>query len=416
MLTNIAHSLTGLLSLVAIAWLFSENRRQVKSRQILAGLLLQLLIAIVLLKVPYSGEVFSLLNRATMALQEATNSGTSFVFGYLGGSQLPFTEKTPGTSFILAFRALPLVLVVSALSSLLFYWRVMPFIVNLFSRLLQRTLDIGGALGVGAAANIFVGMIEAPLFIRPYLNSLTRSELFTVMTCGMATIAGTVMVLYASILQEVTPDALGHILVASIISAPAAITVSRIMIPERKDRTSGDIAPASEATGAMDAISKGTIDGVGLLINITAMLIVLVALVHLANQLLALLPAISGMPITLERTLGWLMAPVVWLIGVDWKEAVTAGSLMGTKTVMNEFLAYLQLTALEPGTLSERSTMIMIYTMCGFANFGSLGIMIGGLGSMAPARRPEIVALGMRSIIAGTIATCMTGAIAGMIF
>jgi CNT family concentrative nucleoside transporter len=292
----------------------------------------------------------------------------------------------------------------------------MPFIVNLFSRLLQRSLDIGGALGVGAAANIFVGMIEAPLFIRPYLNSLTKSELFTVMTCGMATIAGTVMVLYASILQNVIPDALGHILVASIISAPAAITVSRIMIPEDKERTGGDIAPAGDASGAMDAISKGTIDGVGLLINITAMLIVLVALVHLANQFLGLLPAIGGLPITLERTLGWLMAPIVWLIGVEWSEALTAGSLMGTKTVMNEFLAYLQLSALEPGTLSERSTMIMIYTMCGFANFGSLGIMIGGLGSMAPARRPEIVSLGIRSIIAGTIATCMTGAIVGMIY
>ena len=416
MLINIAHSLTGLLSLVAIAWLFSENRRRINPRHILAGLLLQLLLALILLKIPYSADLFSVLNRAVLALQQATDSGTSFVFGYLGGGTPPFVENTPGASFILAFRALPLVLVVSALSALLFYWRVMPFIVRLFSRILQRTLDLGGALGVGAAANIFVGMIEAPLFIRPYLSSLTRSELFTVMTCGMATIAGTVMVLYAAVLQPVIPGALGHILVASIISAPAAITVSRVMIPEDKTRTGGDIAPPSEASGAMDAISKGTIDGIGLLINITAMLIVLVALVHLANQLLALLPEFGARPITLQRTLGYLMAPIVWLIGVDWSEAYTAGSLMGTKTVMNEFLAYLELSKLPPESLSPRSTMIMIYTMCGFANFGSLGIMIGGLGSMAPERRPEIVSLGLRSILAGTLATCMTGAIIGMIF
>jgi CNT family concentrative nucleoside transporter len=416
MLINIAHSLFGFISLTAIACLASENRQRINIRQLLAGLLVQLLLGVILLKVPYSADLFAILNRAVLALQQATDSGTSFVFGYLGGSAPPFVESTPGSSFILAFRVLPLVLVVSALSALLFYWRIMPFIVNIFSRLLQRTLNIGGALGVGTAANIFVGMIEAPLFIRPYLSSLTRSELFTIMTCGMATIAGTVMVLYASILQDVLPDALGHILTASIISAPAAITVARIMIPEDATRTEGEITPPREASGAMDAISRGTVDGIGLLINITAMLIVLVALVNLANQTLTLLPDLGGQPITLERTLGYLMAPIVWLIGIDWNEAFTAGSLMGTKTVMNEFLAYLELGKLAPGTLSERSTMIMIYAMCGFANFGSLGIMIGGLGSMAPERRPEIVTLGLKSIIAGTIATCMTGAVVGILY
>lgn len=416
MIIDTGHSLLGLMALTAMAWLLSENRPQVRFRPIVLGLILQLILALFLLNVPYSTELFSLLNRAVFALQEATNSGTSFVFGYLGGGALPFVEDPPGAGFILAFRALPLILIVSALSSLLFYWRVMPVIVRFFSAMLQKSMHIGGALGVGAAANIFVGMIEAPLFIRPYLSSLTRSELFTIMTCGMATIAGTVMVLYATILQNVIPDAMGHILVASIISAPAAITVARIMVPEEGTPTDGDISPPQQATGAMDAISKGTADGITFLINITAMLIVLVALVHLVNQILTLLPEISGQAVTLERIFGYGMAPIVWLIGIPWSEALTAGSLMGTKTVMNEFLAYLQLGRLAPGSLSPRSTMIMTYAMCGFANFGSLGIMIGGLGSMAPERRSEIVALGMKAIVAGTIATCMTGAVVGIFF
>ncbi|MCK4839665.1 MAG: nucleoside:proton symporter [Desulfobulbaceae bacterium] len=416
MIIDIGQSLFGLVGLTCIAWLISENRKLVKVKDVAIGLALQLILALFLLKVPYSTEVFSLLNRAVMALQEATDSGTSFVFGYLGGGSLPFVEKTPGASFILAFRALPLILIVSALSSLLFYWRVMPFVVRLFSRMLQKTMNIGGALGVGAAANIFVGMIEAPLFIRPYLAALTRSELFTIMTCGMATIAGTVMVLYASILQDVVPGVMGHILVASIISAPAAITVAKVMVPEECPPTDGEIAPAQQATGAMDAIAKGTADGIIFLINITAMLIVLVALVHLVNQILTLLPEISGRAITLERIFGYGMAPIVWLMGIPWQETLTAGSLMGTKTVMNEFLAYLQLSNLAPGALSPRSTMIMIYAMCGFANFGSLGIMIGGLGAMAPERRSEIVGLGIKAIVAGTIATCMTGAVVGMFY
>ncbi len=416
MIIDIGRSLLGLMALAAIAWLISENRQLVKIKDVAIGLVLQLTLAVFLLKVPYSTEVFSLLNRAVLVLQEATNSGTSFVFGYLGGGSLPFAENAPGASFILAFRALPLILVVSALSSLLFYWRIMPFVVRFFSRMLQKTMNIGGALGVGAAANIFVGMIEAPLFIRPYLTALTRNELFTVMTCGMATIAGTVMVLYASILQDIVPGVMGHILVASMISAPAAITVARIMVPEDCQATDGEISPPQKATGAIDAITKGTADGITFLINIVAMLIVLVALVYLANQILSLLPEVGGLAITLERIFGYGMAPIVWLMGIPWPEALTAGSLMGTKTVMNEFLAYLQLSSLEPGSLSPRSTMIMIYAMCGFANFGSLGIMIGGLGSMAPERRSEIVELGIRSIVAGTIATCMTGAVVGIFY
>jgi CNT family concentrative nucleoside transporter len=235
------------------------------------------------------------------------------------------------------------------------------------------------------------------------------------MTCGMATIAGTVMVLYASILGGAVENALGHILVASIISAPAAISVAAVMVPETKGSTSGRIVPPQQATSSMDAVTKGTLAGLGLLLNVVAMLVVLVALVHLVNLMLGLLPGAGGAPLSLQRLLGWFMAPVVWLIGIPWSEAGTAGSLMGTKTILNEFLAYLELVGLEEGVLSERSRLIMIYAMCGFANFGSLGIMIGGLGTMAPERREEIVGLGMRSIVAGTVATLMTGAVVGLV-
>lgn len=407
-------SFFGLLALTGIAWVISENRKQVAIKNVFAGLLLQMITAILLLKVPFFKDFFYGLNRLVQTLQESTAAGTSFVFGYLGGGPLPFSESFPGASFILGIQALPLVLVISALSSLLFYWRIMPFIVMSFSWILQKSLNIGGALGVGASANIFVGMIEAPLFVRPYLNRMSRSELFCIMTCGMATIAGTVMVLYAGILQPVIPDAMGHILTASIISAPAAITIARIMIPETEEITKGDIISPQNATSSMDAVTKGTADGLHFLLHITAMLIVLIALVHLANQVLGLFPSMGGEAMTLQRFLGYLMSPVCWLMGIPWQEAHTAGSLMGTKTVMNEFLAYLDMSRLPKDTLSPRSTLIMTYAMCGFANFGSLGIMIGGLGSAAPDRKGEVVALGMKSLVAGTLATCMTGAIIGI--
>jgi len=411
----ILQSVAGLIIFAAIAWAMSENRKKANLKLVLIGLVLQLMIGFLLLKVPLFRDFFLLLNRAVLSLEEATTAGTAFVFGYLGGGDLPFSEKYPGASFILAFRGLPLVLLMSALSALLFYWKIIPVVVKAFSWALQKTMGLGGTEGLGVSANIFVGMIESPLFIRPYLEKMTRSEIFTLMTCGMATIAGTVMVLYASILSKTIPDIMGHILTASIISVPAAIIISKLMVPETGELTSGELTAPDKASGSMDAITKGTLQGVDLLINIIAMLVVLVALVYLVNLILGLLPEIGGQKITLERIMGIIMAPVVWLMGVPWKEATTAGALMGTKTILNEFLAYLELSRLAPGTLSPKSILIMTYAMCGFANPGSLGIMIGGMGTMAPARRAEIVELGFKSIIAGTLATCMTGAVVGII-
>lgn len=411
----VLQSLAGLMVFVGLAWAVSENRKAVDFRLAAAGLAVQFLLGLLLLRLPLFRGLFLQLNRLVLFLEESTRAGTRMVFGYLGGGPPPFETVNPGAEFVLAFRALPLILVISALSALLFHWRVLPLVVRAFSRLLQRSLRLGGAEGVGVSANVFVGMVEAPLFVRPYLARMTRSELFTLMTCGMATIAGTVMVLYASILADTAPNIMGHILTASLISVPAAITIAKVMVPETEPPTAGEIAVPDPASGAMDAVTRGTIQGVELLINIVAMLVVLVALVHLINLILALLPSVAGGEITLQRLLGWLLAPVVWLAGVPWSEAVTAGGLMGTKTVINEFVAYLELAGLPPETLSPRSRIILIYALCGFANPGSLGIMIGGMGTMAPDRRDEIVALGFRSIVAGTLATLMTGTVAGIL-
>ena len=399
-----------------LAWVFSEGRKNINFRTLVAGLLLQVCLALLLLKFPGSQDAFLWLNKGVRALEESTRAGTGFVFGYLGGGPLPFDEKNPAFSYVLAFRGLPLVLVISAITSLFFYWRIIPMVVNGFAWILKRVMGIGGVEGLGAAANVFIGMVEAPLFVRPYLSGISRSELFTIMVCGMATIAGTVMVLYASILQSVVPGIMGHLLVASIVSAPAAITISKLMVPEVSKVSEEVLAAPRGAKSAMDAITKGTLGGIKLLINIIAMLVVFVALVYLINLFLAFLPEISGKPVTFERLVGYIMAPVVWLMGIPASEAMTAGGLMGVKTVLNELLAYLNFAALPREALCERSRLIMIYAMCGFANFGSLGIMIGGLGSMAPERRDEIVGLGLKSIVAGTIATCMTGALVGMIY
>jgi concentrative nucleoside transporter, CNT family len=410
-------SATGVLALVALAWALSEDRRAVAWRRVLAGLTVTFALASICLKVPQVKAAFAAANGVVAAVAAATRAGTSFVFGYLGGGPLPFDPKTPGADFVLAFQALPLVLVMSVLTTLLFYWRILPPIVRGFAWALERTLGVGGAVGLSTAANIFVGMVEAPLFIRPYLARLSRSELFVVMTGGMAGIAGTVLVLYATILGPIIPDAAGHFIIASVLGAPAAILISQMMVPDRQAaHTAGALGePEPVAASTMDAIVKGTIVGLELLLSICAMLIVFVALVHLANAILGVLPEIGGAPVTLQRLLGYVMAPICWLMGLPWDEAKTAGGLMGVKTILNELIAYLELAQLPPEALAPRSRLIMLYAMCGFANFASLGIMVAGLTTMAPERRAEVVSLGGRSVVSGTLATCLMGAIVGVL-
>jgi CNT family concentrative nucleoside transporter len=409
------HSLAGLLLLLVIAWAFSERRRAVPWRIVLPGLALQLALAVLLLATPPLQQLFLAANEVMLALEQATRAGTSFVFGFLGGAPEPYASGGAGSSFVLAFRALPLVLVVSALSALLFYWRVLPWIVQALSLILQKTMGIGGAVGLSTAANVFVGMVEAPLVVRPYLAVLSRGELFIVMTCGMATIAGTVMVLYATVLEPVVPSAMGHILAASLISAPAAIVVAALMIPPQGAASEAARVPDFGYKSSMDAVVRGTVEGLALLLNIVALLIVLIALVTLVNLGLAALPGYGGSAVTLQRILGLVMTPLVWLAGVPWSEAGIGGTLMGTKTVLNEFIAYLDMAKLAPDMLSERSRIIMTYALCGFANFGSLGILVGGLTALVPERRAEVLELGLRSLVSGTLATLTTAATVGLL-
>ncbi|WP_018994163.1 MULTISPECIES: NupC/NupG family nucleoside CNT transporter [unclassified Thioalkalivibrio] len=406
----------GLLVFVAIAWLLSEHKTRFPWREVLAGLALQFGIAVLLLSVPGAQHAFLWLNQVVIALTDATQAGTSFVFGYIGGDDPPFAVDDPANNFILAFQALPLVLVLSALSALLFYWRVLPVLIRGASLVLQRAFGIGGALGVGTASNVFLSMVESPLVIRPYLRQMNRSELFALMSVGMATLAGTMLVLYSTIIGTVLDDALGHLIVASLISLPAALLIATVMIPPTAPSTAGDLLPETEsATSAMDAITRGTLRGLELLLQIIALLIVVIALVALVNVMLGALPEVAGAALSLERILGWVFAPLAWLMGIPWAEATTAGSLLGVKTILNEMVAFLQMAELGDDALSARSELILIYALSGFANLGSLGILIGGLGALVPERRSEIVSLGIRAIVAGTLATLMTGAVVGIV-
>ena len=406
-------ALLGYAVLVGFAASLSEDRRRIPWRAVAGGLGLQWLLALLLLRVPAAQRVVLLLNDGAGALQRATDEGAGFLFGYLGGADLPFAETHPGASFILAFKLLPLVLVISAIGALLFHWRVLQAVVGVFAGLLRRTLGIGGALALAASVHIFVGMIEAPLLIRPYLARMQRGELFAVMTCGMAGVAGTVMVIYGALLAPVVPNALGVIIIASVVSTPAALAVAALMVPFGPGAEAAALDHA-RASGSIDALLRGTSDGVGVAVGIVASLLVTVSLVALANLALGALP-LPGGPWTLQGVFAVPFRPVMWLIGVPWAETGTAALLMGTKTVLNEFVAYLGLAHAAPDALSARSRLIMTFALCGFANFGSLGILVGGLSAMLPERRAEVGVLGLRSLVSGTVATCLSGAVAGVL-
>jgi len=405
----------GLVLLLALCWL-SGTREKIAWRVVLGGVFLQFAIAALLLKLPQAQSVFLGLNKLVLSVEHATRAGTSVVFGYLGGGAAPFAISSEANTYILAFRGLPMVLVISGISALLFYWRILPLVVRGFAWVINRLLGVSGPLGVGATANVFLGMVEAPLLIRPYLLSLHRGELFALMVCGMATVAGTVLVLYASILAPVIANALGQVLIASLISAPAALAMAALFHPWPERGAPLPDLPR-ENHSAMDAITQGTLQGVTLLLNIIAMLIVLIALVSLINVALLGLPQVNGEPISLQRLAGWLFAPLAWLTGIPWHEAVTAGQFLGTKVILNEFIAFLELARPEGAgaLLSERSRLLLMYGLCGFANLGSLGIMIGGLCSMVPERREEIIELGFASIWVGLLTTLATAATVGVI-
>ena len=406
----------GILALLALAWAFSENRWRVRLRPVVGGMALQWALAVLLIWAPPVRRAMLSVNDAADALHRATQAGTRFVFGYLAGPPLPFVEAVPGGAFILAFQALPLVLTISALATLLFHWGVLQAVMRGFAWVLKRTLGVGGALALGAAVHVFVGMVEAPLLVRPWLARMQRGELFALMTCGMAGIAGTVMVIYGSILGPVIPDALGNILSAAIISTPAAIAVAAVMIPfDAGHEDEARLVLPDPPADWLDAVVKGTAQGVPILTGIIAVLLVTIALVTLLNMGLGLLPEMGGGAITLERIFALPFRPIMWLVGVPWDQAGIAAGLMATKTALNEFVSYLHLAALPPDALSPHSRMIVTYALCGFANFGSVGIMVGGISAMVPERRDEVAKLGLRSLVSGTIATCTSGAVAGIV-
>lgn len=408
-------SVLGIGVLIAIAWAMSEDRKAFAWRMVAGTLLLQAALALLLLKVPVIRDLFFKLNDVMTALSAATGVGTSFIFGYIGGGPAPFTVTHPANMVNLAFSLLPLLMVISALSAILWYWRILPAIVHGLAFVLKRSLRLGGAVGLSAAATVFLGNIEGQLVIRPYLARLTRAELFILMTVGLSVIAGTVFVLYATILKDVLPGALGHLLVASLMSLPAGVMMARIIVPGPAET---DLAAGEESVhyrSTMDAMAQGTEDGLKIYLQILAMLIVTTSLMALANIMLGHLPAVAGAPLTLERILGWLFAPFVWLLGVPWHQAGAAGGLMGIKVILTELVAYLRLAAMPAGTLDARSTQIMVYAMCGFANFASVGILIAGMSALIPERRDEVVSLSLKALMAGTMASGLSGAMIGLL-
>jgi CNT family concentrative nucleoside transporter len=417
-------NLQGLLGVFAIPLLvlaFGEARGRLAPRIVLvtiaAGLAFQFAIAATLLLVPGTRGFFEAVNGMFAALQKSMQAGMQMVFGYLAGAPTPFEVKRPENSFILALQALPLILLISVLSRLLYYWGVLQAIVKAMAAVLVRTFGIGGPLGTVAAAKVFVGMVEAPLLVRPYLATLGRGALFAAMSVGMATVAGTVMALYGLLLEPTVPGAAGHVLAASLMNVPASLMLARLAVPDgfeggpSEARISMDVEPRS----IMDAIAQGTMDGLRLLAAVVALLVVMTALVALTNSILGALTAPFGFALTLQKILGTLCAPLAWLIGIPWGEALTAGSLLGQKIVLNEFIAYLDLAKTPAGELSARSRLIMTYALCGFGNLGALGIMIGGLTAMVPSRRDDILEMAPKAMIVGALATMLSGAVVGVI-
>jgi concentrative nucleoside transporter, CNT family len=414
-------SLLGVVAIPLLALALSEQRekrdRRSALKTIVAGLAIQFTIALLLLKLPGSATLFRALSGIVGALQQATAAGMRMVFGYLAGGPAPFETSRPEAQFILAFHALPLILLMSALARLLYRWGILQLVVAAFGAVLRKSFGIGGPLGAVAAAKVFLGMIEAPLLVRPYLKEMGRGALFAAMGVGMATVAGTVMALYATILEPVLPGAAGHVLTASLMNTPAALMLASLAVPTgfHGGPAAADLQLDNPPRSSMDAIAQGTIDGVKLLASVVAMLVVMVALVALANSLLGLITRPFGAALTLQQILGWICAPLAWLIGIPWSESAIAGSLIGEKIVLNEFLAYLDMASFPQEALSPRSRVILAYALCGFANLGSLGIMIGGLTAMVPERRDEIIELAPKSVLIGLLATLLSAAIVGTI-
>ncbi|WP_419256011.1 NupC/NupG family nucleoside CNT transporter (plasmid) [Caulobacter sp. ErkDOM-YI] len=412
-----AQGLIGIALILLLAWGVSEDRAARPSwRWIVGAVAMQIGIALLIVHVPFVWRLIGYANHAVDAIEQATLVGSSYMFGYTGGAPIPFALKEGASPpLIIAFQILPLVIVFSALAALLWHWRILGWVVRGLSWALRRTLGVSGAVGLGAGATVFLGVVESPLVLRAYFDRMSRSELFSVMVLTMSTISGAILVLYATTLSHTVPNAVGHMISASLISLPAAILIARLMVPGDSKTSTDDPESTLRYESSIDAIIRGTMDGVQLFLAVIGVIIVVFALVALVDQALSVLPLVDGQPLTLKRTFGWVFAPVMWALGVQWSEAPAAGALMGTKTILNEYVAYLDLAALPVETFGLRSRLIVTYALCGVANLASVGLLVSTIATLSPGRRAEVAALGMKSWLAGNCASAMTGAVIGLV-
>lgn len=410
-------ALIGAFLIIGVCWLMSENRKQFPTRLVLGAIIIQAVLVAVLFGIPQAQGVLNGINGVVDGLNAATVEGTKFIFGYLGGGDMPYMAAKPDAPppFLFAFQVLPLILVISALSAVLWHWKVLQWVTRGFGYIFEKSMKIGGASALATAANIFMGMVESPIVIKGYLDKLTRSEIFMMMVVGLSTVAGSTMIAYAMLLAPVLPNAAAHVLVASVITAPAGIMVAKIMIPDLAHESGKGFDHSSNLTyhSTMDALTHGVQDGLMVIINVAAYLLVFVAFVAIVNNILSIFPDFGGAPLTLQRIFGFIFSPLAWILGIDWKEAGVAGGLLGTKLFLTEFVAYIDLGSIPKEAMSERSRMIMTYALCGFANVGSVGIMTGGMTALMPERREEILSLAWKSLIPGFLATMLSAAIVG---
>ena len=410
-------SVVGVVVILAVCWAVSENRDSFPWKLAVGAILTQIVLVLALFGLPPIRAGLAGVGVAIDGLAASTQTGVAFVFGFLSGAGgQPYPVDNPGALFVFGFRVLPVILVVCALAALLWHWKILKWITQGFGFVFQRAMGLRGPTALAVASTVFMGQVEGPIVIRAYLDKLSRSELFMLLTVGMACVSGSTMVAYATILRDVLPGAAAHVLTASIISAPAGVLLARILIPRNPlTETAEDIAGGKEKTyeSSIDALIKGTGDGLNIVLNVGATLIVFVALVAIANGILGIIPPIGGAPISVERILGYVFAPVAWCLGVAWNEALQAGQLLGVKLVLTEFTAFIRLGAIPIEDLSERTRIIMTYALCGFANIASIGINVAGYSVLMPDRRNEVIQLASKAMLAGFFATCMTAAVVG---
>ena len=417
-ITSLLQIIIGFVGLVCIAVPFSQNISSINYRHIFAAIILQIVLAFPLLKIPFIVQIFAYLSEGVTALQAATQEGAEFVFGYLSNSSTsPFESSGTGNSMIFAFQILPLIIVISSLSALLWFWNILPLIIRAISKIFEKLFIIGGPIGLGATANIIMGQVEAPLLVRPYLSKMSEKELLILMTAGMSTVSGSIMIALVSMLAPQFPDInlIQHLVSASILSIPAAIMYANIMIPSSEVTNFDGNSVPKVYDSSMDAITRGTRDGLDICLNVGAILIAFIALVSLLNSLLGIFGGWVGISdLSLQLILGYIFFPIVWLMGVPLSEPLASAELLGLKTALNEFVAYGALANIEPGALSDRSKLITLYALCGFANFSSVGILVSGISAMAPERKNDLIKVSLKALVGATLASCMTGLVIGI--